>query len=73
MATIVLSKGIDLNHLPPPKVIHWINLDVLAERLNVLRQEWREVADLAGKPLEELQTSAGLMLDDFSRIIEGRP
>lgn len=69
MAIIQLTKGVDLDHLPPTVTVHWISKDTIVQRLAVMRAEWEELAALEGKPLDDMVASVGLILADFARII----
>jgi hypothetical protein len=50
-------------------VIPWVNKEAIKARLSVMRQEREELVELLGVTLAELQGFVGLLLDDFSRII----
>lgn len=65
---IVLREGLAWENLPQSKAVKVLRQDVLAVRLAGMRREWEQAAN--GMPLEEVQASVGLMLEDFAAMME---
>jgi hypothetical protein len=69
--TIQFYNGYSWENRPKTTIKRMIDLDIILERLGVLRAEWEEAAQ--GKPLEDVKGSVGLLLDDFYNLLELLP
>ena len=69
--TIQFYNGYSWENRPKTTARRMIDLDMVIERLGVLRAEWEEAAQ--GKPLEDVKGSVGLLLDDFYNLVELLP
>ena len=69
--TIQFYNGYSWESRPKTTVRRMVDLDVIIQRLGILRAEWEEAAQ--GKPLEVVKGSVGLLLEDFYNLLELLP
>ena len=73
MFKIQFNNGYTWENLPEAMVRRVLALDIVTERLALMRSEWQEAAVSEGKPLGEMQASVELLLSDVCDLLELLP
>ena len=73
MVKTQFNNGYTWDKLPEARVRRVLVLDIVTERLALMRSEWQEAADSEGMTLGEMQAGVESLLSDFCDLLELLP